>query len=53
MSLVGVNSIRLGPKVLGPGGVRLGLGFPCFYPEVCWLLGLGSPIGVMDIPGWG
>ena len=29
-ALVGVNSIRLGPDVLGPSGVRLGLGFPCF-----------------------
>ena len=29
-ALVGVNSIWLGPDVLGPGGVGLGLVFPCF-----------------------
>ena len=39
MSLVGVNSIGLGPQVRGPGGVRLGLCLPCFYPVVWWLWG--------------
>ena len=32
-ALVGVNSIRLGPDVLGPSGVGLGLVFPCFTLE--------------------
>ena len=33
-ALVRVNSIGLGPDVLGPSGVRLGFGFPCSYPRV-------------------
>ena len=53
MSLVGVNSMGLGPNVLGPGGVRLGFRFSLFLPLGVLVIGLSDPIGVMGVPGWG